>query len=163
MNKREKEPWNYNEDGTEKIYKADKEYMKCPQSEPTDVYGTPQEIYNAYCYYDKKIDTDEDFTSNSIQLLQAIQAGISIEKSSSIKFEKPKARYIDGEMRELAEPQELANMVHHYLDWLRATNKRTWDNRPLNPKKSMFDACFKGLYINSATLLHYHENPERSW
>lgn len=161
MDKREKEPWNYNADGTEKIYKADKEHMKCPQSEPTDVYGTPQEIYNAYCYYNEKLKDGTDLFSNSISLLVAIQKGISKDKFKHIVFEKPKPRYIDDKMRELAEPQELANMVHHYLDWLRATCKRTWDSRPLNPKRGMFDACFKGLYINSATHLHYHEDPER--
>lgn len=158
---KEREPWNYNEDGTEKIYKPDKEHMKCPQSDFCDEYGTPEEIYNAYCYYNDKVKEGTDLFSNSITLLLGIQRGLSKEKTKHLIIEKPKARYINDEMRELAEPQELANMVHHYIDWLRATVKRTWDNRGLNPKKGMFDACFKGMYVNHATLLHYHENPER--
>ena len=52
-------------------------------------------------------------------------------------------------------------MVHHYLDWLRATQKRTWDSRPLNPCRDMLDSSIKGMTVNSATLLHYDEDPER--
>jgi len=151
----------YNADGSPAIYVPDAEKMKCPQSEPTDKYGTPQDIYNAYCYYNEKLKVNEDLFSNSISLLVGLQKGISTEKFKHLRLEKPKPRYINEQMQELAEPQELANMVHHYLDWLRACNKRTWDSRGLNSKREMFDACFKGLYINSATLLHYDENPER--
>lgn len=66
----------------------------------------------------------------------------------------------DG-MRKSGTPLEIANMVHHYLDWLRATNKRTWDSRGLNPSRQMLDACVKGMHINSATHLHYDELKDR--
>jgi hypothetical protein len=158
MDKREKEPWNCNKDGTEKIYKPDKEHMKCPQSEIPDEYGTPQEVANAMYYYDKKLEEPDCFITDSISMLVIIQKGISNESAKTLGITKPTV--IEG-MKPWGEPLELANMVHHYLDWLRATVKRKWDSRGLNPKRGMLDACKKGLWVQGFTLLHYNENPER--
>lgn len=159
MDKKQKEPWNYSKDGTERIFKADKEYMKCPQSEPIDEYGTVQEVANAYYYYTDLVDKNLDLCSNSISVLWMVQKGMSNERAKILGVKKPEKNPYSED--KLAEPQELANMVHHYLDWCRATQKRTWDSRGLNSKKSMLKACEKGLWIQGLTLLHYHEDPER--
>jgi hypothetical protein len=38
-----------------KPYRKDMDFSLCKQSEPTDKYGTVDEIYNAVCYYDIKL------------------------------------------------------------------------------------------------------------
>lgn len=145
-----RESWGY------KPYSKDMDFSKCKQAEPTDEYGTSQEIANAIYYYDVKL--EDSFFTNSISLLVGIQKGIS---SEIIKRQGIKKSDDHHGMRPIGTPQEIANLVHHYLDWLRATNKRTWDSRPLNSMRSMLDACLKGMTINSATELHYDESPER--
>lgn len=141
----------------EKNYNKDMDFSLCKQSEPTDEYGTVPEIFNAICYYDIKLESSPII--NSIELLKAIQRGISNDL-----FKKTFLPHnLDDQhgMRKSGTPTAIANMVHHYLDWLRATNKRTWDSRELNPSRQMLDGCVKGMYLNSATHLHYDENPER--
>lgn len=152
MSLEKRESWGH------KPYRKDMDFSKCKQSELTDEYGTPQEIANAIYYYDKKIDEPDCFISNSISMLVIIQKGISDETAKTLGMTKPKD---ETGMRPIGTNLEIANLVHHYLDWLRATNKRTWDSRPLNPCRSMLDACLKGMTINSATPLHYDEGPER--
>lgn len=142
----------------DKQYRKDMDFSKCKQSEPTDEYGTSQEIANALYYYDKIIDTPSDLFSNSISMLVMVQRGMSDERAKILGVTKPNDT---TGMKPLGTPQEIANMVHNYLDWLRATNKRTWDSRRLNSKREMLDACFKGMYVNSSTHLHYDEGPER--
>ncbi len=153
------EPYQFDEKGERKVFRADKDYMKCPQSESIDEYGTVQEVANAYYYYTDLVDADLDLCSDSISLLWMVQKGMSNERAKLLGVKKPEKNPYSDET--LADPQELANMVHHYLDWLRATQKRTWDSRGLNPKKSMLKACEKGLWVQGMTLLHYNESPER--
>ena len=153
------EPYQFDEKGEPKVFKADKDYMVCPQSELSDEYGTPQEVANAFYYYTELVGKNLDFFSNSISMLVGVQKGLSDERAKILGIKRPEKKPYSEEI--LADPQELANMVHHYLDWLRATQKRTWDSRGLNPKKSMLKACEKGLWVQGFTLLHYHENPER--
>lgn len=141
----------------EKNYKPDMDFSLCKQSEPTDEYGTVKEIFNAVCYWDIYLETK--FTGNAIDLLAAIQKGIPDDV-----FERtcvPHKLDDHHEMRKPGTPTAIANNVHHYLDWLRASNKRTWDTRGLNPSRQMLDSSIKGLYLNSATHLHYDESPER--
>lgn len=138
------------------------DFSLCKQSEPTDEHGTPAEIFNAMCYYDVYLESSKSrlpIIQNSIQLLAIIQKGMSDEEFKKTFLE----HNLDDHhgMRKSGTPLEIANMVHHYLDWLRATNKRTWDSRGLNPSRQMLDACVKGMHINSATKLHYDEGPER--
>ncbi len=141
-----------------KDYSPDMDFSHCKQSEPTDEYGTVEEIFNAMCYYDIFLTSRYcrfPIIQNSIQLLATIQKGITDEE-----FEKSGVTHkIDDQhgMRKSGTPTTIANQVHHYLDWLRATNKRTWDSRGLNPSRQMLDSCVKGMYLNSATLLHYDE------
>ncbi len=80
---------------------------------------------------------------------------MSDETIKNLGIKKPKNKPVGTNL-------QIANLVHHYLDWLRATNKRTWDSRPLNSKRHMLDACLKGMTVNHATLLHYDENAERN-
>ena len=156
--RQEKEPYNFDKDGEPKVFKADKEQMKCPQSEISDEYGTVEEVANAMYYYDKKIDEPDCMIQNAISMLVIIQKGISNDKVKTLEIKR--IEDTTG-MHPWAEPLELANMVHHYLDWLRACQKRTWDNRRMNPMRGMLDACKKGLWIQGYTLLHYNEDPER--
>jgi len=141
----------------DKDYKPDMDWSLCKQSEPTDEHGTVEEIYNTICYYD--IMLEKSMIQNSMQLLRVIQKGMTDERFEKTCLEK----ILDDHhgMRKSGTPLAIANMVHHYLDWLRATNKRTWDSRPLNPSRQMLDACVKGMYLNSATHLHYDEPKER--
>lgn len=148
----EKQPFQFTKQGFPKKYKADKEYMKCPQSELTDEYGTPKEIANALFYCYDRLETDT--FSNLLNLLLWVQRGLADDKIKHLAVEKPK-------QVKVATDQEIANKVHHTIDWLRACQKRTCDNRPMNPKKQMLEYCLKGLYINPSTLLHYDEKPER--
>ena len=154
----EKEPFNFDENGEPKVYKANQAHMQCPQSELSDEYGTPQEVANAMYYYDKKIDEPDCFLSSAISLLAVVQKGMSDKQAKLL--EVTRVEDITG-MKPWAEPLELANMVHHYLDWLRACEKRTWDSRPMNPMRGMLDACKKGLWVQGYTLLHYNEDPGR--
>lgn len=64
-------------------------------------------------------------------------------------------------MDEYGDAQAVANMVHHYIDWLRACEKRKWDTRPAPSALKMLLACQKGMIVNHATLLHYDEDPVR--
>ena len=150
----QKEPWNFNKNGTEAIYKPDKEHMKCPQSELSDEYGTPEEVQRAAFYEYEHLINDTLLFSNSIAMLIWIQKGLSKEKFPHIIIEKPKRI-------EVGTALQIANHVHNTLDWLRACQKRKWDGRPMNSCDQILPYCLKGLYINSATLLHYDENPER--
>ncbi len=142
----------------EENYKPDMNWSLCNQSEPDDKHGTVEEIFNAMCYYDIRL---EDSTiQNSIQCLRIIQKGITNDI-----FEKTCLPHkLDDHygMRKSGDHQAIANAVHHQLDWLRATNKRTWDSRGLNPSRQMLDSCVKGVYLNSATYLHYDEPLERN-
>ncbi len=142
------QPWNYEPNGTPKQYVADKEKMRCPQSEMADQYGTPHEITNAIFYSYERLETD--IFSDSLALLLWIQRGVADDKIKHLAITKPK-------LREIGTEQEIANAVHHYIDWLRACVKRKWDTRPMNPKKQMLEICLKGMYINDATELHYDE------
>jgi len=163
---RDKDDWseaNRNRDywGT-KDYSPDMDFSHCKQSEPTDEYGTVEEIFNAMCYYDVMLESIHcrfPMIQDSIQLMVQIQKGITDEE-----FEKSGVTHkMDDQhgMRKSADPQEIANAVHHQLDWLRATNKRKWDTRGLNPSRQMLNSCVKGMYLTSATLLHYDERAER--
>ncbi len=146
----------------EKNYKPDMNFSLCKQSEPTDKYGTVKEVFNAICYYDVYLESIHcrlPIIQNSIELLAIIQKGMTDEE-----FEKTGVPHkLDDHhgMRKPGTPTVIANLVHHYLDWLRATNKRKWDSRGLNPSRQMLDSCVKGMYLNSATHLHYDEPPER--
>jgi len=146
----------------DKPYKADMDFSLCKQSEPTDKYGTKEEIFNAICYYDVYLGNQYckfPIIQNSIQLLLAIQKGMSDDE-----FEKTGvAHKLDDHhgMRKPGTPLQIANLIHHYLDWLRATNKRTWDSRGLNPSRQMLDSCVKGLHVDKHNHLHYDESPER--
>jgi len=148
---REHESW-----GT-KPYKPDMDWSLCQQSEPTDEHGTKEEIFNAMCYYDFHLQTSS--ITNSIQLLSTIQKGIpdDVFKKTCL----PHNLDDRNGMRKSGTPLQIANLVHHYLDWLRATNKRTWDSRGLNPSRGMLDSCVKGLNVNKYTHLHYDEPKER--
>ncbi len=88
----ERESWG------DKPYRKDMDFSKCEQSEPTDEYGTPQEI---------------------------------------------------------------ANAVHHMLDWCRAVEKRKWDTRPPNNPISILKQCQKGIIVDKYNHLHYDEDSER--
>jgi len=148
---RDRESWG------DKPYKPDMDFNLCKQSELTDEYGTVEEIFNAMCYYDIKL--EDSAIQNSIQLLQRIQKGIPNDI-----FEKtmlPHKLSDRNGMRKSGTPLQIANLVHHYLDWLRATNKRTWDSRGLNPSRGMLDSCVKGLLVNKYNYLHYDESAER--
>jgi hypothetical protein len=140
----------------EENYHKDMDFILCRQAEPTDEYGTVEEVYNAICYWDLYLEVK--FVGNAEQMLTMIQKGMpnDIFERSCVKLE------LDDHhgTRKPADPQEIVYMVHHYLDWVRATSKRTWDSRGMNPTRQMFDACVKGLYLNSATHLHYDEDPK---
>lgn len=58
-------------------------------------------------------------------------------------------------------PQEIANAVHYYVDWLRAVDKRTWDNRPPNHPLKVLELCQKGKIVNEYNPLHYDEDETR--
>lgn len=139
-----------------KNYKADMDFSHCKQSEPNDKHGTPEEVRNACFYYwDKMKNRPEDmFLTNSISLLMACQQGLSSEKFKHIKFLKP-------ERIKVGTAQEIANTIHHSLDWLRATNKRLWDDRPLNSMEQMLESAIKGHIVNEYNELHYDERAER--
>jgi len=142
----------------DKPYNKDMNFTLCKQSELTDEYGTKEEIFNAMCYYDIKL--EDSSITNSIQLLLTIQKGIpdDIFKKTCLPHK------LDDHhgMRKSGTSLQIANGVHNALDWLRATNKRTWDSRGLNPSRQMLDSCVKGMTINHATHLHYDEPKERS-
>ena len=145
-----------------KNYNKDMDFSLCQQSEPTDTYGTVPEIFNAICYYDVYLESIHcrlPIIQTSIQLLATIQKGISDEE-----FEKSGVPHkLDDRhgMRKSGTPTAIANFVHYYLDWLRATNKRKWDSRGLNPSRQMLDSCVIGMYLNRVTHLHYDERTER--
>lgn len=144
---RDRESWG------DKSYKQDLDFSLCKQSEPTDQYGTKEEIFNAMCYYDIKL--EESPILNSIELLKAIQKGITDEVFKKTML--PHKLDDHHGMRKPGTPLQIANLVHRYLDWLRATNKRTWDSRGLNPSRQMLDFCVKGLTVNKYNKLHYDE------
>ena len=159
---RDKDNWveaNRNRDhwGT-KNYSPNLDFSHCMQAESTDKYGTVDEVFNAVCYFDIKLD-DTPLVHNSISLLRRLQEGISDKRFEQTCFNKE----LDDRhgMRKPAKSQEIANMVHHYLDWLRATAKRKWDNRGLNSSRQMLDYCIKGYTVNKYNPLHYDESPER--
>jgi len=77
--------------------------------------------------------------------------------ASKERMKCPQSEYGD----DYGDAQAVANAVHHYIDWLRATQKRTWDNRPMPNALKILLLCQKGMYINNSTLLHYHEDPKR--
>lgn len=140
-----------------KPYNKDMDFSLCKQSEPTDEYGTKEEIFNAMCYYDIKLESSS--IPNSIELLKTIQRGIPDDVFKKTLL--PHKLDDHHGMRKPGTHVEIANMVHYYLDWLRATNKRKWDTRGLNPSRQMLDSCVKGMHLNSATHLHYDERTER--
>ncbi len=142
----------------EEPYRPDMDWTMCKQSELTDEYGTIEEIFNAVCYFDVRLDREP--IHNSIHLLVNCQRGMSDKKLELWNI--PKKLDDHHGMRKPADPQEIANMVHHYLDWLRACNKRDWDSRPLNPSRDMLDACVKGHYVDKHNELHYDEPKERN-
>lgn len=149
----DKEPYNFNTDGLPKIYKPNYMYMACPQAESWDRYGTIEDIERAAFYQYEHLKNGTLLFTNAINMLWWIQKGLTKEDYSGV-IEKPKGI-------EIGSSQEIANKVHHTLDWLRAVQKRTWDTRPMNSCERILPYVLKGLYINSATLLHYNENPER--
>lgn len=158
---RDKDDWaeaNRNRDywGT-KDYSSDMDFSHCKQSEPTDKHGTIEEIYNAVCYYDVYL--SKAFCYDSIQLMVKIQEGMSDEDFEKSYLDKT----LDDQngMRKPASPQDIANKVHHSLDWLRATNKRKWDTRGLNPMRQMLDYVVTGQVVNEYNKLHYDERAER--
>jgi len=158
---RDKDNWaeaNRNRDywGT-KNYSHDMDFSHCMQSEPTDKHGTVQEIFNAVRVYDTYI--SKAYCSNSIELLVKIQAGMSDKDFEEYDFLK-KLDDHNG-MRKPGTPQEIANKLHHALDWLRATDKRKWDERGLNPMRQMLDYVIKGSRVDEYNLLHYDESAER--
>lgn len=137
-------------------YRKDMNFSLCKQAEPTDEYGTSEEIKNAIFYYDVYL--EKSFCYNSIQLLVLIQKGMSDEKFKKYNLSNPDNRH---GMRKIGDAQEIANKVHTALDWLRATEKRKWDRRPLNPMRQMLDYCIIGSIVNEYNELHYDEDPER--
>ena len=137
-----------------KRYVSDKEQMKCPQSEPNDEYGTIEEVQRAAFYQYENLINKTLLFSNSINMLYWIQRGLSKDKCPSLVIPKPKNIPVGT-------PLEIANHVHQTLDWLRACQKRKWDGRPMNPCSEILPYCIKGLHVNSATDLHYDEDPER--
>lgn len=140
-----------------KPYSKDMDFTLCKQAEPTDKYGTPHEITNAILYYNDRLEVPrfDGLIHNSIQLLQIIQGGMSDELIKAFPIIKPKNKEVGTEL-------QIANKVHRALDWLRATEKRKWDNRPLNSPRQMLDYCLKGFTVNRSTPLHYDEDPERN-
>ena len=142
--------------GTHK-YKPDMDWTHCMQSEPTDEHGTVDEIFNAICYYDVNLETSN--APNSIELLKAIQKGIPDDRFK--KTYLPHKLYNNNGCLKIGTPLQIANNIHHYLDWLRATDKRTWDHRGLNPMRQMLDFCKKGMSLNTSTFLHYDERADR--
>ncbi len=140
-----------------KNYSPDMDFSHCMQSEPSDVYGTVEEIYNAICYYEIKLEISSIL--NSIELLKRIQKGIPDDMFKKTMLPTKLNDHYGS--RKPGTPVEIANRVHNTLDWLRATNKRTWDNRGLNPSRQILDYVIKGTYLNSATYLHYDESAER--
>jgi len=149
----------YNERSSwgDKPYKPAMDWSLCKQSEPNDEYGTPAEIFNAICYYDVYLATLP--IVNSIELLKKIQKGITEEEFK--KYDLTKKLNDHHGMRKPGTPLQIANLIHHYLDWLRATNKRKWDSRGLNSSREMLNSCVKGLTVNKYNHLHYDEDPER--
>lgn len=152
----ERESWG------DKPYRKDMDFSLCKQSEPTDEYGTKEEIFNAMCYYDIMLESPNlplPIIQNSIQLLKIIQKGIpdKVFKKTMLSHK------LDDHhgTRKPGTPLQIANKVHHMLDWLRATNKRTWDSRGLNPSRQMLDACVIGHTVNKYNDLHYDEDPNR--
>lgn len=145
-----------------KNYKPDMDFSHCMQSEPTDKYGTVDEIFNACCYYDIKlesIDCGFPIIQNSLQLLLIIQEGMSDEEFK--KSGLPHKLDDQHGNRKPGTPSEIANKVHCTLDWIRSTNKRKWDTRGMNPSRQILDYVIKGTHLNSATHLHYDERAER--
>jgi len=140
-----------------KNYKPDMDFTHCLQSEIDDEYGTVEEIYNAICYYDLKLESS--LLQNSLQMLKTIQKGISNDRFEQTCF--PHKLDDHHGMRKPATPIQIANKVHSTLDWIRATRKRKWDTRDMNPMRQILDYSIKGLQLNSATHLHYDESAER--
>lgn len=136
------EPWNYEPNGKPKQYVPDDSQMKCPRSLPDDKYGTAQEIAKSVAWYIEFIERN-NLELNAIQVLRECQSGFWVRGK---------------DIPDIEDAQQIANAVHHYLDWLRACQKRKWDNRPMNPAIRMLEACKKGLIINDATPLHYDED-----
>lgn len=158
---RDKDNWieaNRNRDywGT-KDYNPDMDFSHCKQSAPTDRYGTVDEIFNAVCYYDVYL--CKFYCYNSIQLMVKIQKGITDEYFEKLYLDKT----LDDQhgMRKSGTPQNIANKVHHSLDWLRATNKRKENTRGLNPMRQMLDYVVTGQIVNEYNELHYDESAER--
>lgn len=51
-------------------------------------------------------------------------------------------------------PEEIAKAVHYYLDWVRATKKRTWDGRP-HDAEAILKLCLKGYELTDNFPTHY--------
>lgn len=158
---RDKDNWieaNKNRDdwGT-KDYSPDMDFSHCKQSKSTDKYGTVKEIFQAILVYDTYMNLS--CCTNSIQLLVKIQAGMNDKEFEKYDY----LTKLDDKhgMRKPAKPQEIANKVHSALDWLRATNKRKWDTRGLNPMRQMLDYCVVGKSVDEYNELHYDEDPIR--
>lgn len=143
---RDRESWG------DKAYKPDMDFSLCKQSEPTDKYGTPDEIANACAFFQAGFGS----ASDSIDMLVRIQKGMSDEQLQMFDVKKLKRK-----IGVIGTPLMIANHVHTTLDWLRATRKRKWDGRPLNTKEHILPYVMKGMTINHATHLHYDEDPER--
>jgi len=143
--------------GTEN-YRADMDFSLCRQTEPTDKFGTPEDIRNA-CFYGWDVlinNPNNALFSTSISLLVWCQKGLSKKKFPSVIEAISVPKNI-----EIGNDQNIANAVHHNLDWLRACLKRTWDGRPINPMKQMLEASIKGQVVNKYNALHYDEKEDR--
>lgn len=140
-----------------KNYSPDMNFSHCKQSEPTDKHGTIDEIFNAVCYYDIYLDKGNFY--NAVDMMVTIQRGMSDEEFEKSFLDKT----LDDHhgMRKPATHQNIANKVHHTLDWLRATSKRKWDSRGMNPMRQMLDYVVTGQIVNEYNELHYDESPER--
>lgn len=157
---RDKDDWveaNRNRDywGT-KDYSPDMNFSHCKQSEPTDEHGTPKEIANAIFFYD--VHLHEAHFYHAVDMMVTIQKGMSDEEFLKSGVGKPDDQH---GMRKPGTPQDIANKVHHSLDWLRATQKRKWDTRGMNPMRQMLDYAIKGQIVNEYNELHYDERAER--
>lgn len=140
-----------------KNYKPDMDWTHCKQSEILDEHGTVKEIFNAICFYDIMLEKTPFY--HAVDMLVTIQKGMSDE----VFLKSGLSHKLDDHhgMRKPGTPTEIANKVHCALDWLRATQKRKWDTRGMNPMRQMLDYSIKGLYLNHATHLHYDESEKQ--
>ena len=177
--------------GTKNYDPKDKEIYKreCKHSRPTDKYGTPQAIANAVHFYldyarAQKSRMHDNRDVDTYEVILKCQQGKIVNEFNPLHYdekgiydhEEPwgKENYNSRHKRiyqkkckqscpmdTYGTPQEIANAVHHNLDWLRASGSRPSDHRSPPSAVTMLEICQRGTTLNSATHLHYDEEPER--